>query len=65
MSKSPTVLKDMTLNTTLASISHSICLNEENLSAGITDGLVILAVYLEDAIHIINDLGQALDLRAT
>lgn len=48
-----------------ASMSHSICSNEERLSAGISDGLVRLAVGLEDAIDIINDLGKALDLIAT
>lgn len=45
-----------------ASMSHSICSKEEKLSAGISDGLVRLAVGLEDAIDIITDLEQALDL---
>ena len=46
-------------------MSHSICSKEERLSAGICHGLVRLAVGLEDAIDIINDLGQALYLIAT
>ncbi len=37
---------------------HSICSNEENLSAGITGDLARLAVDLDDAIHIISDLGK-------
>lgn len=47
-----------------ASMSHSICSKEERLSAGISDGLVRLAVGLEDAMDIITDLEQALDLIA-
>jgi len=43
-------------------MSHSICSKEERLSAGISDGIVRLAVDLEDAIDIIHDLRQALDL---
>jgi methionine-gamma-lyase len=45
-----------------ASMSHSICSKEERLSAGISDGLVRLAVGLEDAMDIITDLEQALNL---
>lgn len=45
-------------------MSNSICSKEERLSAGISDGLVRLAVGLEVSIDIINDLGQALDLIA-
>lgn len=47
-----------------ASMSHSICSKKERLSAGISDGLVRLAIGLEDAIDIITDLKQALDLIA-
>ncbi|WP_297422030.1 aminotransferase class I/II-fold pyridoxal phosphate-dependent enzyme [Clostridium sp.] len=47
-----------------ASMSHSVCSKEERLSAGISDGLVRLAVGLEDVIDIIDDLRQALDLIA-
>ncbi|AKN32576.1 methionine gamma-lyase [Clostridium carboxidivorans P7] len=47
-----------------ASMSHSVCSKEERLSAGISDGLVRLAVGLEDAKDIIEDLRQALDLIA-
>jgi len=45
-----------------ASMSHSVCTREEKLSAGISDGLVRLAVGLEDVEDIIEDLKQALDL---
>lgn len=45
-----------------ASMSHSACSKEERLSAGISDGLVRLAVGIEDAPDIIEDLKQALDL---
>jgi len=45
-----------------ATMSHAVCSKEERLSAGISDGLVRLAVGLEDAIDIIKDLEQALDL---
>lgn len=45
-----------------ASMSHSICSKEERLAAGISDGLVRLAVGLEDVKDIIDDLKQALDL---
>lgn len=45
-----------------ASMSHSICPKEERLAAGISDGLVRLAVGLEDVKDIIEDLKQALDL---
>jgi methionine-gamma-lyase len=45
-----------------ASMSHSICSKEERVSAGISDGLVRLAVGLEDVEDIIDDLRQALDL---
>lgn len=47
-----------------ASMSHAVCSKEERLAAGISDGLVRLAVGLEDAIDIIKDLEQALDLIA-
>lgn len=47
-----------------ATMSHAVCSKEERLSAGISDGLVRLAVGLEDAIDIIKDLEQALDLIA-
>jgi methionine-gamma-lyase len=47
-----------------ATMSHSVCSKEERLSAGISDGLVRLAVGLEDVIDIIKDLEQALDLIA-
>ena len=58
MSQPLNVLKAIKLNTTLASMIHSICSNEENLSAGITGDLARLAVDLDDAIHIIRDLGK-------
>lgn len=45
-----------------ASMSHSVCSKEERLSAGISDGLVRLAVGLENLNDIIEDLRQALDL---
>lgn len=45
-----------------ASMSHAVCSKEERLKAGISDGLVRLAVGLEDAEDIIEDLQQALDL---
>lgn len=45
-----------------ASMSHSVCSKEERLAAGINDGLVRLAIGLEDVEDIINDLKQALDL---
>nr|WP_312291914.1 methionine gamma-lyase [Clostridium chromiireducens] len=47
-----------------ATMSHAVCSKEERLSAGISDGLVRLAVGLEDATDIIKDLEQALDLIA-
>ncbi|KZL92775.1 aminotransferase class V-fold PLP-dependent enzyme [Clostridium magnum] len=45
-----------------ASMSHSVCSKEERLAAGIKDGLVRLAIGLEDVEDIIDDLKQALDL---
>lgn len=45
-----------------ASMSHAVCSKEERLAAGISDGLVRLAVGLEDVKDIIEDLKQALDL---
>ncbi|MVX62132.1 methionine gamma-lyase [Clostridium chromiireducens] len=47
-----------------ATMSHAVCSKEERLSAGISDGLVRLAVGLEDATDIIKDLEQALNLIA-
>lgn len=47
-----------------ASMSHAVCSKEERLTAGISDGLVRLAVGLEDVKDIIEDLKQALDLIA-
>lgn len=45
-----------------ATMSHAVCPKEERLSAGISDGLVRLAVGLEDVEDIISDLEQALNL---
>lgn len=45
-----------------ASMSHAACSKEERLSARISDGLVRLAVGLENVEDIISDLKQALDL---
>lgn len=47
-----------------ASMSHGVCSKEERLAAGISDGLVRLAVGLEDVKDILEDLKQALDLIA-
>lgn len=44
-----------------ASMSHAICTKEERQAAGISDGLVRLAVGLEGAEDIILDLKQALE----
>lgn len=45
-----------------ASMIHSVCSKEERLSARINDGLVRLAVGLEDVKDIIDDLSHALNL---
>lgn len=45
-----------------ASMTHSPYTAEERLEAGISDGLIRLAVGLEDSQDIIDDLKQALDL---
>ncbi|MGE5627013.1 MAG: methionine gamma-lyase [Solirubrobacterales bacterium] len=45
-----------------ASMTHSPYTQEERLAAGISDGMVRLAVGLEDVQDIIGDLKQALDL---
>jgi methionine-gamma-lyase len=44
-----------------ASMTHSKLSHENKLAAGITDGLVRLAVGIEDADDILADLKQALD----
>jgi methionine-gamma-lyase len=44
-----------------ASMTHSKLTREARLSAGITDGLVRLAVGIEDVEDLIEDLGQALE----
>jgi methionine-gamma-lyase len=44
-----------------ASMTHAIVPKEERLKTGITDSLVRLAVGIEDADDIINDLSQALE----